>query len=56
MLKRRRTHSFKQRVLFSSAKRRRVLRKNTHSKILWRCRLFAAQQMEELEQQRMAES
>ena len=55
MLKRRRTHSFKRRAIFSSAKRRRVLRKDTHNKILWRRRLFAAQQMEELEQLRTVE-
>ncbi|GAP75387.1 MULTISPECIES: hypothetical protein [Pseudoalteromonas] len=56
MLKRRRTHRFKRNVLFSSTNRRRVTRKNTHNKILWRRRLFAMQQMEELEKQRLAEA
>ncbi|MFY8273078.1 hypothetical protein AAEU32_02990 [Pseudoalteromonas sp. SSDWG2] len=56
MLKRRRTHNFKRRAIFSSAKRRRVLRNSTHSKILWRRRLFAMQQMAELEQLRTVEA
>lgn len=51
MLKRRRSFRFKRNVLFSSTNRRRIMRKNTHNKILWRRRMFAMQQMEELDQQ-----
>ncbi len=47
MLRRRRTHRFKRNVLFSSSKRRRVMLRHVHKKILRRGGLFAMQHMEE---------
>lgn len=49
MLKRRRTHKLKRCIINSTATRRRVMLRNLHKKILWRRRLFALQQIAELE-------
>ena len=48
MLKRRRTHSFKRNVIYSSSTRRRIILRNLHKKVIWRRRMFAMQQMAEL--------
>ncbi len=48
MLKRRRTHSFKRNVIYSSSTRRRIMLRNLHKKVIWRRRMFAMQQMAEL--------
>lgn len=56
MLKRRRAHKFKGKVLFSSSCRRRVMRKTAHKKTLLRRRTFAIQQMDELEALRTTSS
>lgn len=47
MLKRRRTHSFKRNVFFSTATRRRIMLRNLHKKVIWRRRMFAMQRMSE---------
>ncbi len=49
MLKRRRTQKLKRNVIYSTATRRRVMLRKLHKKIIWRRRMFAVQEMAELE-------
>ena len=49
MLKRRRTHQLKRCIKHSTATRRRVMLRNLHKKVIWRRRMFAMQQMAELD-------
>ena len=48
MLKRRRTHSFKRNIIYSSSTRRRIMLRNLQKKVIWRRKMFAMQQMAEL--------
>jgi len=49
MLKRRRpAHKFKRNIIYSTATRRRVMLRNLHKKVIWRRRMYAMQQMDEI--------
>lgn len=49
MLKRRRpTHKFKRNIIYSTATRRRIMLRNLHKKVIWRRRMYAMQQMDEI--------
>jgi len=49
MLKRRRTQKLKRNIIHSTATRRRIMLRNLHKKIIWRRRMFAMQQMIEVD-------
>ncbi|MGO2477896.1 MAG: hypothetical protein ACTH7Q_05940 [Pseudoalteromonas sp.] len=49
MLKRRHpTHKFKRNIIYSTATRRRIMLRNLHKKVIWRRRMYAMQQMNEI--------
>lgn len=50
MLKRRHpTHKFKRNIIYSTATRRRIMLRGLHKKIIWRRRMYAMQQMDEID-------
>ena len=49
MLKRTRTQKLKRNIIHSTATRRRIMLRNLHKKIIWRRRMFAMQQMIEVD-------